>query len=506
MADVTEQTLNLAPQYLENLMKIMEEFAKILKEMVQNHDNERVAREFLKYLDHDGELLTFLNKDFNEKDFVQEMKAMGCDCMSARCTDGINKGLIMCMFKSEDLPFAMMARERAMSRGRQMMDEYGNVMLPASEVSINTLNRMAMGEGLNHVSQVRGLDEARAKFFMEELRASGVVFARATRAGREAPGSSAEGRGPQAGTDFFFLPEDAERARNALARTNIEFAGISGNYAAQRMRRDIQLARDALNRIERDGDEFYVVSAGNPNNVIHVTDSSVTHQLLGEGRPHSYRIAGGREGNYDHVALRRIYQQEVDAMRRPVVLSKEEYEAAARDAVAMREMVSSKMSKAAYRDEEDKVLAYREAYMKNRLNQRLYGRIRSGEFDLQEEMERLRAVREGEASLAEYLDPSGDMLAPNGIDGKAGERRREILDYCNSLSPEEMEAAIGLLGECIGEYGKAEMEIGARQFGDRELERNLEEMIEDVENNMTISEANLLGEFDEPEPRKEEEV
>lgn len=495
MADVTEQTLNLTPQYLENIMRLMEEFAKMLKEMVKNHDNERVAREFLRYLEHNGELLTFLNKDFNEKDFVEEMQSMGCDCMSARCTDGINKGLIMCTFKSEDLPFAMMAREKAMSRGRQMMDEYGNIMRPASEISISTLNSMAMEVGLNHVSQARGLDEARAKFFMEELRTSGVVFARASR--RE------EGR---MRTDFFFLPDDAERARNALARMNIEFAGISGNYASQRLDRDIRMAREALNRIEKEGDEFYVVSAGNPNNVIHVTNSSVTHQLLGEGRPYSYRMAGGREGNYDHVALRRVYKQEVDAMRHPVVLSREEYERGMQDAEVMKEMVSSKMSKVAYRDESDKLQAYTEKFFKNKLNQKLYGQIRSGEFDLQAEMERFQAVREGKLPLAEYLDVSGDMLAPNGIDEKASERTRELHGYCDSLSPEEMEAAVDLIGSCIGEYGKAEYAIGARRFEDHELRQSLEEIIEDAENNLTISEANLLGEYDDAMPKRGEEV
>lgn len=482
MPDVAKDMLNMAPRYMENMMRIIEELIKLLKEDKEDRSEAAAAQEIEKYLKNGGDLQTFINKDFSEKDFAQTMKEMGCTCKTARCVYGPSKGLIMCMFKAEDLPFAMMAREKAMSRGKQRIDEYGNIMQPTSEVSISTLNLLAKEDGLDHVGAIKGIESAKAKMLIEEFRTSGIIFARQK--------GEKEDR-----TDFYFSGNDAVKVRNAVAKTNIAFLGVSGNYTHQRLSGDIQMTKTALNRIEKDGDEFYVVSAANPDNVIHVTNTSVTHQLMGNGRPYSYRIAGGREGNYDQVNLRSVYKQEVDTLKRPVVLSKEEYQKGMKDKEYLDKLVSQKMSRVVYRDESDKVQTYTENFIKNRLTQKLYGIVRAGEFDLAELKAGLKTVKEGETTLADFLDISGDILAPEGIDDKALERKKELVDFCNSLSPEEYEMTVALLSDAVGEYDKAESMIGLTQFKDIELHQSLDELVNDAKNSISISGEKLMEEY-----------
>ncbi len=482
MPDVAKDVLNMTPQYVEKALQIIEELIKLLKKDKEDRSEAAAAREIEKYLKKGGDLQTFINKDFSEKDFAQAMKEMGCACKTARCVYGPSKGLIMCMFKEEDLPFAMMAREKAMSRGRQTIDEYGNIMQPASEVSINTLNLLAKEDGLNHVGRIKGIEPVKAKMLVEEFRTSGIVFAR-----------QESEKGDR--TDFYFSRNDTEKVRNALAKTNIALLGVSGNYTHQSLSGDLRMTKTALNRIEKDGDEFYVVSAANPDNVIHVTNTSVTHQLMGEGRPHSYRIAGGREGNYDQVNLRTVYKQEVDTLKRPVVLSKEEYRKGAKDREYMDKLVSEKMSRVVYRNESDKVQTYTENFIKNKLTQKLYGRIRAGEFDPAVLKADLESVQNGETSLADFLDISGDILAPAGIDDKALERKQELMDYCDHLSPEEYEMAVSLLSDAVEEYDKAENMIGLTQFEDAELHQSLDDLINDAKNSISLSGEKLLEEY-----------
>lgn len=475
MSNVSEELISGTPQYLNALANIAKAIGKLKGELAMDKAEREYIDKFLKVIQN-GDSAVFLAKDFSEKDFQEEMKKMGCVCETTRIVEGKNAGLIMCIFDSKDISNAMIAREKCLSLGVDRIDEYGNSLLPNAEVSAVTLNSIA-NDNNDRIKQISDIDEAKAKYIMGELRTSGVIYSRETHIVNN-----------EKRINICIASSDEKKLSQAVAKANIEFSGISGNYARQKMLNEIRTTRIALNEIEKNTDEFYVVSANNPHNVIHMTNSSLKHEFIGENNNKVYREIGDKDGNFDYMSLAKAYKQEVDSMKKPVVLTKDEYLNNYQNAKEMKELVKRKMMKIIYNSDLEKAKVQSENFFKYKFNQRLYGNIKSGEFNCDDFKMLLNSVRNKEISLSDFLDLGNDEFAVNTTLDNLNKQKEELDATINGLSDEEYNDILDMYDSFLDEYNIAGNEIEIKVFSTKELNKSLKDLTQNIENNKNLNE------------------
>lgn len=510
--DVGKEMLVSPPRIFKDLERTFIEFCKALSKYIQLNGTDKDTKDIFEYIlgKKDAQKLvhgrlsekelneklsaayqngkgfkTVLIRDFCVKDFENAMNDMGCSCVTARCTSGPNKGLIMCCFKNEDEYYAKIARERALSHGRTFMDEYGNKVLPSVEISISTLQQMNLMNGYNHVSKLPTMNTITAKSVMEEFRLANIPFAKqiVEKDGKEY-------------VDILFLQDNKERAGQAYAKAKIDELGISGTYHYQKIQKQTKNIHNALNQIEKSEKEFYVLSANDIQNMIHVTNSMVVHQRVDENDPFVYRIAGGKEENRDYVNLRKVYKQEVDCMKNPVVLTKEEYEANCSNAEQLREIVNQKSEKVIYASKEDKLQAYLEQFFKNQFNRIVYDKIRANMFDIEMEKDRFEDVKNGKITLPEFLNIDRDPCFPFKSYTQITNRMDQIIDQFESLSENEQQNITNMIEKCIDEYDKSENVIHEKYLDEKDLVQSIDELMQDASENKPFHNVDLETEME----------
>lgn len=476
MQDAGENVLQKAPDALTSLTRLMEAFVELLEKLIKENREAKLAKEMLSYVKKGGNLQCFLNKDYSVKDLDRELEILGVEHMTMRITDGPYKGLIGTYFKEEDLEKALIAKERALARGRGRPDGYGNIMRPATEVSLSTIGNMSMLEtGGNVTHEIHGLNEAKAQFLTSELRSLGITFAREEYRGKD--------NLPR--TNFHFaITEDMQKIQAAYARMQYEFLGLSGNYRHQAIMNDIRQVNKAIEAMKESGKEFYLVSQNNPKERIHVTDSSVAHVIDTPNGLHSYRTVD----NYDHAGLERVYKQEASCMKNPVVLSKEEYMAAKDDPVTMQELLQSKTQGIVYASEAEKIQAYEEKEYKNLFNQRMYARSRDGSFDLAKEVKQFEKLKAGTLSLTDYLS-----------DGLSAVESRAVEATVRSFSSEEQERLLSFIESGISGYEQAGQEVCRCELTKEQLQKDLDTIAREAVNKATFTERIPEKEYNEHE-------
>ena len=478
MPDVNETVVSELPRYVADVFDAMEAFIKMLKEFTERRRDAKTAKSLLEALEKGESCTTFLCRDFSAEDFKQEMEIMNCPCITMRANGGPGAGMLMVMFKEEDLAFATLARERALSRVSERMDEYGNIMRPATEVSMNTIDSLTKRSPYEEPEQIRGLNEAEVKFLAAELRTMNVPFARKEH--------------PDGKTDLFFCSGNKDVVKCAFARAKIEFMGISGNYALQKAKMEAEAMRTALDRIEKQGEPFVVVSATNPKNTVLVTDSSVSHVLQNGKDSYSYR----KVDKVDFVSLRNVYKQEVAALSHPVVLPKADYDACKNDPEKLEDLVSKNSSFPVYRDDMDKAHAETERLFKRALNQKLYGPVRAGIFDPETEKKEFEKVLSGELTLPEFLDIERGGMPPEGMEA-SGKRMEELKTHFECLPDGEKDAVTRMVGKCIESYISAEDRMEEKEFTTEELREELESQIEQINHEKTMGAFTVMKEREE---------
>lgn len=483
MQDAGAEVLQKAPDTMASLSRIMEAFIDLLEKLVKENREAKLAKEMLAYVKQGGNLQCFLNKDYSVKDLDRELEIMGVKHMTMRVTDGPYAGLIATYFKEEDLEKALMAKERALARGRGRPDGYGNIMRPATEVSLSTIAGISMMEsGGNTTYEIHGLNEAKTRFLTSELRSMGITFAREDYRGKDGL--------PR--TNFHFaVTEDMKKVQAAYARMQYEFRGLSGNYRHQAVMNDVKQVNQALERIRESGEEFYLVSKNNPKERIHVTNSSVAHVIDTPKGLHSYRTVD----NYDHAGLERVYKQEASCMKNPVVLTKEEYLAAKDDPVTMQELLQSKTQGIVYASKEEKAKVYEENEYKRLFNQRMYVRSRDGSLDLAKEAKQLEKLKTGELSLEEYLS-----------DGLSDIEARAVEATVNSYNQTEKDELLALIEDGVSEYQQAGREIHRRELSEKELQKDLDTIIREAVDKATFNERIPEKDYNEHEYPQDQDI
>lgn len=473
MGDASQELLSSMPQYVNALAEMVKNITKLLEERAVDKAEREYLERFLGVIEN-GDAAVFLAKDFSEKDFKMAMQKFGCVCETTRVVNGPNAGAIMCIFDKNEMNYAMLAREIALSKGHDRTDEYGNTLLPNAEVSIATIDTIARDNN-ETIKSIKGLDEAKAKYIMGELRTSGVVYA------RESFNIDGEKR------YNIYVPQSSDKKLGiATAKANIEYSGVSGNYARQKAVNEIKSTRIALNEIEKNGGEFYVVSCNNPHNIIHVTNEKVTHELVGKSGNKIYREAGYRNGMSDYSSLIKTYKQEVDSMKRPVVLSKEEYLQNKDDTKKLKEHVQSKAQKVIYRSPVEKAQVQHENYFKFKFSQRVFGSIRAGEFEPENFKELLNSVKRGEIDLADFLDLGNDEFAVNTSLDALNKQREELDEKIAGLTDSEYKDIIETYDSYINEFDNSGMELENHIFDREEIDRSINDLVRDIENDKTL--------------------
>lgn len=468
MASTDMQVMQSLPQNMELFLKAMEEFRKMLEVYAKNHQNAKAQKEMADYIKNGGNVKTFIARDFSEKDFRDELIRMGCSCVTARITQGPYKGLIACMVKEDDLPKALIAREKALSHGTQIADEFGNIYSPTTEMSVVSLQAQILQDKGRCIA-TESMCDSKAKFMIEQLRSQNVPFSRVESTKEITTKSGEKAEVPM--TAFLTSSKDRERVAQCLARTEIEFSGISGNYRNQSMKSEQNKIDKARTYIDSTSskEEFYVVSATNPLNSIHVEAHKVTHEISGtDGKTKSYRAV---DGLYDHTDMQKVFKQEVDSLRSPLLFTEEEYHSAMADPDLMKYLIRKKSDYPQYRNEMDKLNCITERQVKRLLNQKLYYSIARGIFDLESEREELNNVRESGFPLDAYLNPSS----------------AEDMEFLANLTGEDREMVEDLLNDYLGCFETAYSQLQIHTISEQERISSLDDLLLDAQNSMDYS-------------------
>lgn len=468
MASTDAQVIQSVPQNVELFLKAMEELRKMLEVFAKNHENAKAQRDMANYIKDGGNVKTFIARDFSEKDFAEELERMGCTCVTARITQGPYKGLIACMVKEDDLPKALIAREKALSRGTQIADEFGNIYSPTTEMSVVSLQAQIIQDRGNCMA-TDSMCDSKAKFMVEQLRSQNIPFSRVESTKEITTENGETVEVPM--TSFLTSSKDREKVSQCLARTEIEFSGISGNYRNQSLKSEQYKIDQAKSYIDSTSskEEFYVVSATNPLNAIHVEAHKVTHEINDrDGKTKSYRAV---DGLFDHADMQKVFKQEVDSMKSPLLFTEEEYHAAMKDPQKMKDLIWEKSDYPQYRNQMDKLNCINERQVKRLLNQKLYFPMMQGSFDLQSEREELNNVRENGFPLDAYLNPSSE----------------EDIQFLSGLSGDEREWVENMLDNYLKEFESADSKLKIHEISEQERVSSLEDLILDAKNTADYS-------------------
>lgn len=468
MASTDIQVMQSIPENVELFLKAMEELRKMLEVYVKNHKDAKAQKEMANYIKNGGNVKTFIARDFSEKDFIEELNRMGCTCVTARITQGPCKGLIACMVKEDDLPKALIAREKALSHGTQIADEFGNIYSPTTEMSVISLQAQITQDKAQCIT-TESMCDSKTKFMVEQLRSQNIPFSRieSTKEITAENGESTEV--PM--TSFLVSSRDRERVAQCLARTEIEFSGISGNYRNQSMKSEQYKMEQAKSYIDSTSskEEFYVVSATNPLNAIHVEAHKVTHEINGtDGKTKSYRAV---DGLYDHADMQKVFKQEVDSLKSPLLFTEEEYHQGMANPELMKELIRKKADYPQYRNEMDKMNCIMERQMKRLLNQKLYYAIAKGTFDLEMEREELDNVRQHGFPLDAYLNPSS----------------ADDVEFLANLSGEDRKMVEDMLNDYLGCFETADQQLQLHTITEQERVSSLDDLLLDAKNSMDYS-------------------
>lgn len=467
MSDTGGQVIQSVPQYAEIAIRFLEELRKMLEIHAQNHENAKAHKEMAEYVKNGGTLKTFIARDFSEKDFVDELQKMGCTCVTARITQGPYKGLIACMVKEDDLAKALIAREKALSHGTQIADEFGNIYSPTTEMSIPSLQSQIVQDKASCI-KTDAMCDAKAKFLIEQLRGRNIPFSRVE---SQKEIECADGKKTIPMTSFYASSKDREKVAQCLARTEIEFAGISGNYRNQTIKNSLNKIEEAKSYIDSTSakEEFYVVSAVNPYNSIHVEAHKVTHEINdGNGKTTAYRAV---DGLYDHADMQKVFKEEVDSMRSPLLFTESEYHQAMSDPEFMKKMVDKKLDYPQYRSKQDKLNCITERQIKKMFNQKIYPQIAQGIFNPEAEREEFAHMIENQYPLEAYLNPFSN----------------EDMKFLQGLSDDECQIAKKILDDCLSCYEHADIQIKAHTITEKERTTSLDDLIRDAENSLDYS-------------------
>lgn len=348
----------------------------------------------------------FVPKDFALKDFEDEFHALGGKGMvSGRVVKGPYTGTVVAFVREEDMLLAQIAKERALSIGQTRMDELGNVLSNSVEVSLPTLKYSASKNGYPTLMQLPAMDEVKANMLSEQFRVNGVMFSKV-----EQEGDAGETR--QA---FYCNPKDRKKVESCLARTEVEFDGISGTRQHMIRQNEVDAITKSMNYIgaNKATRNFYVVSGTCTSNVIEVSGDNLNHQTIRkDGTPQIMRKVKGQE---DFSNLARVYKQEVSSMRAPVVLEKDEYEAVKDDKEALEKLVQEKRKFPMYASLEEKAQILFEKEVKNAYIRKVSMTQLVQPYDAIVDKMMLQDVMNGDMTLENYLvsgtnaDPDADI-------------------------------------------------------------------------------------------------
>lgn len=349
-------------------------------------------------------------------------------------------------------------RDNIREARRELLAETRNT----SEVSLAQLKAKNIGGTLY---SIRGVSETYAAVFKEEAKASGMhIVATDNRDGTY---------------DIHYPGNERSKADVAIMNTVVATRGAIGEFNRERIAIESRAERDIYSSVLDAQKEFYVVSHAQPNEYMHFTSEGYKHyrneQLIGD------ELRSNRNFQVDS-------HKKIDAsFVRPVVLSKDEFEAARKlsreeyvkhisvkrkvvkpDREAQRKMELERMAK--------QIAEYKISMDNNYINTDFYNHAASvAAFESREDITDRQIDSETEMSI------SNPKSLPPDI--------QETIDKQQSLPLEERQYIDERVKEYITGVNEVQSEIEVIEVTREDLEEDLDLMIASFGENETRTET-----------------
>lgn len=297
-----DQNINFMMQFASAGIKSVDEFLKIMEQMLAEHQDDRYAKEILDFVKEKGqEALNFTTcKDMVAKDFEQELKKRDIPYYIMRNN---RTGEPVFVSRNCDTELVKEAKEATYVRTRTI-----------NEVSFDTLaknNISSLTKDYKPLSRIRDVSKDQLSLIKEEAAKSRVIFAKK--------------ENEQGKYDIYFYPADDRKFSEIYMNTNFQLHGEFGEFTKNRLaneRKTNEYIMDYFNR-HFNREDFYIVAGNNPDNLIRISNSKMEHVLAKEGeeRDVCLRYASGTLSE-----VQKTVYLEMKNMKNPVVLTATEYD------------------------------------------------------------------------------------------------------------------------------------------------------------------------------------
>ena len=456
---VEQETLEALAKFFEAMQGLPRVFGEMLGEVTKNSGGNQDVKALMKSMKQHGAEDPgymppyFIPKDYSVKDFEDEFhKLGGVGMVTSRVVKGPYAGAVVCFVREEDLLLAQIAKERALSMGQERQDSYGNLLSHTTKVSLTTLKTTLTENGYTRPLSLKGLNDVQAKFLNETLRTSGVIYSEKTNTNGE--------------HDVYFSPKDRGKIKNCLARMAIEFHGESGSRSYVIQKNSILSMNKVLQHMDKSktDEPFYVVSANNVHEVIHVHDRALEHMCRqADGESKIYRRVNTTE---DYNRLNSVFKEEAYSMKNPVVLTASEYEAAQHDPEELKKLVFQKRGLPPYSSDLSKLHIHMENEIKSAFVKKVSLLSLDNSLDINFEKSLLEDVKAGKMSLVDYLNQGVKPVDK---------------DLLSDFSDDELKASIGLVESFVEEYDSADELLRETNIDPQEYEMDLDELVAETE-------------------------
>lgn len=372
MSKVAEQTLNYSIRFANALFANAADFLKYLEE----HSKDQKEYEIIKglydsYINKSDDVYMVPVKDIAIQDLKKEFERLGIPNIQNTIPD---KDLNFFVVRKEDLALVNYAIEKTMEKGRIVNEVNFGVMAKDN----------LQNEHGRPLYSYKGLTEIQKKGILEEAKARGFTI-------------SSQYHADTKTYDIYFREKDRNKVRSAYSHIKAMEIGNTGKRYVAEMERSIEDMRHILKESSKplkanEERDFYIVSPDNFHRNIHVTDKGFEHLSEAPNRKRVLRHFEGKGKNLE----RQLYR-EIATLKRPVIISKEEWEKTKNDPQKRKELIREKDQKKRGDLTYNAELAKKERELRMLIEQKL-------SLDNGEQVENVSSFYNGEVGVHEFFE------------------------------------------------------------------------------------------------------
>lgn len=394
---VETEVIRMTPRVMMAISKMTEELTKAVMELLKKHEENELIKKITAHVNSGGDVDYQICKSFAYKDLVKKLteKKIPHAVMQDK-----ESGLIVVVTRDVD-------RDKVRDAKNELYEEQRRI----SRISTDEFLRLNAGK---YVISVDNLTEVQAKLFQERAQKYNFVMS----ADRAKDGTYT----------VRFARKDIDKAKLALDGIAVATVGTIGKYNNKRISEEMNKMSDITMKIANPQQEFFVVSASNKNEYIHINSEGFSHyrnnRLIRE------------EKRTDERFVSLTYNQ-IMSLTKPAILSKEQFESpdAQRDIYIKKASVSTVMSA------EDIRLAQIELRAKQLIEAKM-------SLDNGNQPENISSFYNGEVSFSEFFEHE---IVNDNHDNEELKRYAASLD---ALSEEDKKVALNYIKEAYAEASR----------------------------------------------------